>query len=322
MAGGDRALRYGDGRPEHAADAATTRRRSSRTPRQREAVAGYLFLLPNLAGFVVFSLMPIVAAFGLTLTDWSLAKPPKFVGLQNFQAVAADPLFWKTAGNSVYYALGAVPIGVFLAFWLALLLNRKMRGIILFRTVFFLPHVTLVVAIAIVWQWLYHPQVGLFNYLLSFLGIRGPNWLGNTYWAMPALIIMSNWMGIGYAMLVFLAGLQGIPDEYYEAAKIDGATALDRVRHITVPLISPVTFFVLVTSFIGAMQGFDQFYIMTQGGPAFATTTLVMYIFQNGFSFFKMGYAATVAVLLFVAIFVITIVQWRLARTWVYGFDS
>jgi multiple sugar transport system permease protein len=290
--------------------------------RRGETVAGYLFILPNLVGFLVFSLCPIVAAFVLTLTEWNLAAAPQFVGLTNFERLVDDPLFWKTAWNSVLYTVGAVPIGVCLAFWLALLLNRRMRGVVFFRTVFYLPHVTLTVAIAMVWAWIYHPQVGLINYLLSLVGIVGPSWLTSTTWAMPAIIVMSNWMGIGGAMLIFLAGLQGIPEEYYEAAMIDGANPLQRVRHITVPLLSPTTFFILVTSAIGAMQAFDQFYVMTQGGPAFATTTAVMYIFLNAFQFFKMGYGAAAAAALFLAILAITLVQWRLARSWVYGFDQ
>ncbi|HEV8632800.1 MAG TPA: sugar ABC transporter permease [Chloroflexota bacterium] len=290
--------------------------------RRGETIAGYLFLLPNLLGFLAFNLVPIAFAFALTTTDWNLVDAPRFAGLGNYDQLLRDALFWKTAGNSLYYTLGAVPIGVFLAFWLALLLNRQMKGVVFLRTVFFLPHVTLTVAIAVVWAWIYHPDLGLINYLLGLVGIDGPRWLQSTTWAMPAIILMSNWKGIGYAMLIFLAGLQGIPEEYYEAATIDGAGWLKQLRHITVPLLSPTTFFILVTSFIGAMQGFDQFYVMTQGGPAFATTTVVMYVYDNGFQFFKMGYAATVAAMLFLAIFLITLLQWWVAKTWVYGFDA
>lgn len=297
------------------------RRRMSRLA-WREAIAGYLFLLPNLVGFLVFNLLPILAAFFLTLTEWNLMDSPRFVGLQNFRQLLGDPLFWKTVGNTVYYTIFAVPIGVFIAFWLALLLNRKMKGVVFFRTIFFLPSVTLGVAIAIVWVWIYHPELGLLNYGLELIGIDGPSWLQSTAWAMPAIIIMNNWVGIGGAMLIYLAGLQAIPEEYYEAATIDGATWLQQLRYITVPLISPTTFFILITSFIGAMQGFDSFYVMTRGGPAYATTPLVMYIFQNGFEWFRMGYAAALAAVLFVAIFAITAVQWGLARSWVFGFTA
>ena len=289
---------------------------------REEAAAGYMFLLPNLIGFMIFSFLPIIAALALTVTEWNVMDTPKFVGLKNFQTVARDDLFWKTAFNTVYYTIGAVPIGVFIAFWLALLLNRKMGGVVFFRTVFFLPSVTLGVAIAMVWVWLYHPELGLINFALAKLGFDGPSWLQSTRWAMPALIIMNNWVGIGGAMLIYLAGLQAIPEEYYEAARIDGATYMQQLRYITIPLISPTTFFVLVTSFIGAMQGFDSFYVMTRGGPAYATTPLVMYIFQNGFEWFRMGYAAALAAVLFLAIFLITAIQWHVARTWVQGFSA
>ena len=290
--------------------------------KRSEAIAGYIFLLPNFLGFLAFSLIPIFAAFALTFASWNLVGSPKFIGLSNYQQMVQDELFWQTARNTVYYTVGAVPIAVFIAFWMALLLNRAIKGVTFFRTVFFLPYVTLTVAIAIVWSWIYNPDLGLLNYLLGLAGIDGPQWLQSTTWAMPAIIIMSDWKGIGYPMLIFLAALQAIPEEYYDAAKVDGATWLQRVRFITVPLMSPATFFVLVTSFIGAMQGFDQFYVMTQGGPAYSTTTIVMYMYQNGFQWFNMGYAATLAVALFLAIFVITLVQWRIGRVWVYGFTS
>lgn len=290
--------------------------------RRKEALAGYLFLLPNLLGFLTFSIFPIVAAIALTFSEWDLASSPTFSGLDNFWQMAGDDLFWRALRNTFYYAGVAVPTGVFIAFWLALLVNRPMRGVFVFRLIYFLPHVTLTVAAAIVWAWIYHPEFGLINYLLSMLGIQGPNWLFNSNWAMPAIIIMSNWKGVGYAMLIFLAGLQGIPAELYEAAIMDGANSRQQLRYITVPMLSPTTFFVLTTSFIGAFQGFDQFYIMTQGGPAFSTTTLVLYIFNNGFQYFKMGYAGSMATVLFLCILAVTLLQWRVAKSWVHGFNN
>lgn len=287
-----------------------------------ETLAGYLFILPNFLGFLIFSLFPIIFAAYITFTEWNLAKPPLFVGFQNFVTLFDDPLFWKTLFNSAYYTFVAVPTGVFIAFWLALLMNRKMWGTVFFRTIYFLPQITLTVAAAVVWSWLYHPELGLFNYLLGLIGIEGPRWLQSTTWAMPAVIIMGNWHGIGFAMLILLAGLQGIPNEYYEAAEIDGANGRQRLRYITLPLLTPTIFFVVVTSLIGAFQGFDQFYVMTNGGPAKATTTLVLYIFQNGFTFFKMGYGSALAFMLFLCILAITLIQWRLADRWVYGFHQ
>jgi multiple sugar transport system permease protein len=297
--------------------------RQSLTGLQREeTLAGYLFILPNFLGFLAFSLLPIGFAFYIAFTEWSLANPPVFVGLQNFVALNNDPLFWKTLINTLYYTFVSVPVEVFVAFWLAVLMNRKMRGTIIFRTLYFLPQITLTVAAAVIWSWLYHPELGLFNYLLGLVGIDGPSWLQSTAWAMPALIIMGNWQSIGFAMLVLLAGLQGIPEELYEAAEIDGAHGGQRLRYITLPMLTPTIFFVVVTSLIGAFQGFDQFYIMTNGGPAKATTTLVLYIYQNGFTFFKMGYGATLAFILFLSILLVTLIQWQLAKRWVYGFQA
>ena len=289
---------------------------------RKEELAGYLFILPNLIGFLVFLVFPILAAVYLTFTEWELSSAPAFTGLANFRAMIGDDIFLKAFGNTFYYAFVAVPTGVFLAFVVALGVNRPMRGVFAFRLIYFLPHVTLTVAAAIVWAWIYHPEFGIINYLLSLIGIQGPNWLFNSKSAMPALIIMSNWKGIGYAMLIFLAGLQGVPAELYEAAVMDGANGWYRLVKITIPMLSPTTFFVLTTSFIGAFQGFDQFYIMTNGGPSFATTTLVLHIFNNGFRYFKMGYASSMAFVLFLCILLITLIQWTSARTWVHGFTQ
>lgn len=290
--------------------------------RRKEAIAGYTFLIPNLIGFLLFSIFPILTAIYLTFTDWDLAGTPAFTGVENFITMFNDDLFWKALRNTFYFAGVAVPTGIFAAFWLAVLVNRPMRGVFAFRLIYFLPHVTLTVAAAIIWAWIYHPEFGLVNYFLSFVGIDGPNWLFSSRWAMPAIIIMSNWKGIGYAMLIFLAGLQGIPNELYEAAIVDGANGWQQMRHITIPMLSPTSFFVITTSFIGAFQGFDQFYIMTQGGPSFATTTLVLHIFNNGFTYFKMGYASSMAAVLFGVIMIITLIQWGAARSWVHGFDD
>ncbi|MCY4519788.1 MAG: sugar ABC transporter permease [Caldilineaceae bacterium] len=289
---------------------------------RKEELAGYLFILPNLIGFLVFLVFPILAAVYLTFTEWELSSAPEFAGLANFRAMIGDDIFLKAFGNTFYYAFVAVPTGVFLAFVVALGVNRPMRGVFAFRLIYFLPHVTLTVAAAIVWAWIYHPEFGIINYLLSLIGIQGPNWLFNSKSAMPALIIMSNWKGVGYAMLIFLAGLQGVPAELYEAAVMDGANGWYRLVKITIPMLSPTTFFVLTTSFIGAFQGFDQFYIMTNGGPSFATTTLVLHIFNNGFRYFKMGYASSMAFVLFLCILCITLIQWTSARTWVHGFTQ
>lgn len=282
--------------------------------RFREAVAGYFFLIPNFFGFLAFSLIPIIASFALTFTKWNLASSPQFIGFRNYEKLFTDELFWKYLWNTFYYTILVVPLTIIVGFSLAYLLNRKIRGIIFFRTVYFLPSVTLIVAVAVIWSWLYNADFGLFNFILGKFGIEGPNWLQSKTWAMPAIVIMGVWKGSGYSMLIYLAGLQSIPEEYYEAAKIDGAGWWQQIRLITIPLIFPTTFFILITSTIGAIQGFDQFYVMTRGGPAGATTTLVYYIFQNAFEWFNMGYAATAAAVLFVIIMVITLLQWRFAK--------
>jgi multiple sugar transport system permease protein len=287
---------------------------------REETISGSVFLIPNFVGFCAFTLFPIAFALALTFTNWDLSKSRQFIGLGNYVRLVQDRLFWKTLGNSMYYTFVAVPTGVFAAFCLALLMNRKMKGVILFRTLYFLPQVTLVVATALIWNWIYHPELGLLNYFLRRLGIPGQNWLHSTTWAMPAVIVMSNWQGIAPAILILLAGLQGIPQEFYEAAEIDGANSLNRLLYVTIPLLSPTIFFVVVTSLIGALQAFSQFYIMTGGGPAYATAPLVLYIYQNGFEWFNMGYGATLAAVLFIVILIITLIQWKVARTWVYGF--
>lgn len=282
--------------------------------RIRETIAGYLFLLPNFFGFLAFSFIPIIVSFLLTFTRWNLASSPQFIGVKNYTSLLTDELFWKYLWNTFYYAGLTVPLIIIIGFSLAYLLNRKIRGVIFFRTVYFLPSVTLIVAVAVIWSWLYNADFGLINFVLGKLGIQGPNWLQSKTWAMPAIIIMGVWKGSGYSMLIYLAGLQSIPEEYYEASEIDGAGWWQQIRHITIPLIFPTTFFILVTSTIGAIQGFDQFYVMTRGGPAGATTTLVYYIFQNAFEWFNMGYAATAAAILFVIIMIITLLQWRFAK--------
>ena len=306
-----------------ALDVSKRRKRGSLSGmRRKETIAGYLFLLPNLVGFLTFSVFPIAAALFLTFTDWDLSSTLKLSGLANFSTMLNDELFGRALFNTFYFTFVSVPTAVFIAFWLAVLINRKMRGVLFFRLIYFAPHLTLMVAAAMIWAWIYQPEFGLINYLLSLIGIQGPRWLFDSQWAMLAIIIMSNWKAVGYSMLIFLAGLQGVPEDLYEAAIVDGATSWQRLRHITIPLLSPTTFFVVTTSLIGSLQGFNQFYIMTAGGPAFSTTSLVLYIYNNAFMYFKMGYAASMAAILFLCILIITLIQWKVAQSWVYGFET
>lgn len=288
---------------------------------RKEAIEGFLFLIPNFLGFLIFSLFPMGAAVALAFTHYNLTWPPKFIGLENFITMAGDWLFWKTLGNTFYWAFGMVPPTIVFALALALLINRKMLGVLTFRLIYFVPHVTLTTAAAIIWLWIYHPEFGLLNWLLSFVGIDGPQWLAHSRWAMPALIFMGWWKSIGFAMLIFLAGLQGIPAELYEAATVDGASAPQQLWNITIPMLSPAIFFVLITSLVTAFQSFDVFYLMTRGGPAFSTTTTVLHVYNKGFRSLNMGYASGMALVLFSCIMFFTLTQWRIAKNWVYGFD-
>jgi multiple sugar transport system permease protein len=283
----------------------------------REALAAYLFILPSFLGFAVFLLVPMVMSAGLSLYDWELLRPPFFVGLQNYRDLFTDPLFGKVLFNTAYYAFGLVPLNIVVSLGLALWLNTKLRGLTFFRLAFFLPVVTVTVAVSLIWKWMYEPQIGIINAGLHLIGVSGPNWLSDPVWAMPALIVLGLWKGFGYNMVLFLAGLQGIPSTLYEAAMIDGATAWHRFWKITLPLLSPAMFLAVILTVISSFQIFDQAFVMTSGGPSNATNTIVLYIFQNGFQFFKMGYASAIAWALFAIIFTFTLIQMWLQRHWV-----
>jgi multiple sugar transport system permease protein len=285
--------------------------------REREGLAALFFLLPNLVGFLVFTVLPVGAAFLLAFYDYDLLLGASFAGLENFRELASDEVFRAAFFNTVYFTAVSVPLSVVLGLATAMLVNQALRGIVLFRSVFLLPYVTVTVALSLVWKWIYLPDVGLINSALGLAGIEGPAWLTSARWAMPGLILMTVWKTFGYNMVLFLAGLQSIPEQLYDAAKVDGATRWRRFVHITLPMLSPTTFFVVVISVISSFQVFDQALIMTNGGPGTATTTLVLYIYQVGFQSFNMGYAAAVALVLFAAIFIFTVVQFMFQRRWV-----
>lgn len=276
-----------------------------------------IFLSPNLIGFLAFVLLPVVTSFGLSFTRWDLLGSIQWIGLGNYQKLFSDQVFWKVFWNTIYYTLGTVPLGIIISLLLAIALNQKIKGIKFFRAIYFLPVISSYVAIAVAWQWLYNPEFGLLNYLLWLIGIDGPGWLSSTTWAMPAIIVTSIWKGLGFNMLLFLAGLQGIPETYYEAAEIDGAGRWAKFKNITIPLLSPTTFFVVVMSIINSFQVFDQIYIMTEGGPARSTSVLVHYLYQNAFEYFKMGYASAVAYVLFFLVFIVTMIQLKRSKSWV-----
>jgi multiple sugar transport system permease protein len=300
----------------------TTRLGRRRTARQREGLAAALFLAPSAAGFFIFTAFPVLAAIALAFYDYDLLLGRKFNGLQNFRDLASDDVFHAALVNTVYFTIVSVPLSVVLGLAAALLVNQALRGIVVFRTIYLLPYVTVTVAVALVWRWIYLPDVGLFNTVLGWFGIDGPNWLTSRTWALPALIIMSVWKSFGYNMVIFLAGLQAIPEHLYDAAKVDGAKAWQRFRHITLPMLSPTTLFVVVISVIGSFQVFDQALVMTNGGPGTSTTTLVLYIYKAGFQSYKMGYASAIALVLFVIVAVFTALQFVLQRRWVHESEA
>ncbi|HLH74691.1 MAG TPA: sugar ABC transporter permease [Chloroflexota bacterium] len=296
-----------------------TRRRSSPV-RRREMFWGFAFLLPWLLGFILFQSGPMLASLGLSLTTYNIVKPPVFIGIQNYvQALTQDPLFWPSLGRTFYYAGITVPLGLSGSLLLAVLLNRALVGTSFYRTFFFLPHLTPIVATAILWKWLFEAQTGPINYLLDLIGIPGPGWLGDANWAIPSLMIMALWAGIGgNQMIIFLAGLQGIPSELHEAASIDGANLWQRFRHVTLPMLSPVVFFNLVLGVIGALKVFASAIVATNGGPAYATWFFAVDIYTEAFQYFHLGYAAALAWLFFVVMFAFTFIQFRSSARWVY----
>lgn len=285
---------------------------------RREELQFYLFISPWLLGFILFTGGPVLASMAISLTDWSVLKDPTFVGVGNYvEMLTNDPYFRRSLINTIYFVGVSIPAGMVLSFLVAIMLNQKIWGITLFRTFFYLPSLVTGVAVAVLWAWLLNPQFGLINYVLRIFGLEGPEWLFNTKTAMPAMIVMSLW-GIGSTVLIYLAGLQGIPEHLYEAADIDGANTFQKFRNVTIPLMTPVIFFNVIVGIIGAFQTFTQFYVMTNGGPANATLVYVLYLYRNAFEYFKMGYASALAWVLFFVILTLTAIQFYLAQRWVY----
>ncbi|OGW79100.1 MAG: hypothetical protein A3G33_03835 [Omnitrophica bacterium RIFCSPLOWO2_12_FULL_44_17] len=287
--------------------------------RTKEALAGYGFLMPNFVGFLVFTSIPVCASMALSFFSWDLLSPPKFVGIANFIELFKDPFFWKYCWNTVVL-MCAIPFSVAGSLLLALAMNQKLKGIVFFRTVYFLPTICSGVAIYVLWRFIYNPEFGALNAMIFKLGelihlpLRGPNWLTDEQWAKPALIIMSVWQTVGgYNMILYLAALQGVPRDYYDAAEVDGANEWQKFWNVTWPQISPTTFFIVIMSIIGGFQaGFDPAYIMTGGGPNGSTTTIIYYIYNNAFQWHNMGYAAAISWILFIIVFIITVLQWRM----------
>jgi len=279
---------------------------------------GFVFIAPWLVSFLLFDLMPIISGFYHSFTNWNALGIADFVGWANYQeALTRDPLFWVSVNRTLYFIAGSVPLGIFAAFTLALLLNANIRGTGFYRTVYYLPSVVPTVAAVIVWIFIFETRRGILNFGLELLGLPTIQWLSDPNWAMPALIIMSLWT-IGAAMIIFLAGLQGIPQELYEAAEVDGANGSQRLFGITVPLMTPTIFFNLIMGLVAAFQAFNNAFIMTAGGPRNATLLYMLHLYNNAFRYFRMGYASALAVMLFIVVFGITILVYRTSDRWVY----
>jgi multiple sugar transport system permease protein len=278
---------------------------------------GLAFLSPWIVGFLAFMLLPVVLSFYYSLCDYSLLESPAYTGAQNYRDLMNDPVFWKSLRVTLAYAAMALPAGLLVSLGLAMLLNVKMPGQAIFRTIIFLPSLIPIVASAMLWMWLFNAKLGLINALLSMIGIEGPPWLGDARWALPSLALMSLW-GVGHAVVIYLAGLQDVPKELYEAAEIDGAGVWQRVWHVTLPMLSPVIFFNLIVSIIGVLQVFDVPYIMTGGGPARATFFIAMYLRENAFLFLKMGYASAMAWIMLLIVLILTGVAFWSSKRWVH----
>lgn len=290
------------------------RPRAGRAPRGSDLPAAAAFLTPTLAHLLLFTAFPVLFSLYMSFHEWNAISAPRFVGGENYAKLLRDPQFIQAFWNTLSFTAGTVIPRTVLALGLALLINAKIKGRAFYRSAFFLPALTPLIAISQIWLWIFEPSVGLVNGYLRVLGIVGPPWLSSTEWAMPAVIIMTIWSSVGYYMVIYLAGLQGIPEELYEAVRIDGAGGWGAFRAITLPLLGPTTFFVVVISVIASAQAFGQIYVLTQGGPAGATTVLAWYLYQNAFQYLESGYASAIAWVMFLIVFGLTVLQWSFAR--------
>lgn len=290
-------------------------RQQSRARARRNALVGWSFILPNFIGFAVLTLVPMGAAFVIAFMEWDSYSPPEWVGFDNFERMLGNQSFWIALGNTAYYAAGHIPLTMLAALGLALLLNKRIRGLGFFRTTMFFPYITSLVAVAVVWNMLFNPTMGPINQFLEWIGVQDPpGWTTTSAWSMPAVIITSVWRDMGYYMVLYLAGLQAIPQEYYEAAEVDGANAWQRFWNITIPSLRPTTFFVLVMVTIASFKVFDLIVVMTDGGPGRSTLVLSQLIYREGIKENRFGYSSAISLVLFVIVLVFTVVQFRIQK--------
>jgi multiple sugar transport system permease protein len=285
---------------------------------QVNRLTAYAFLLPNFIGFVYFTLVPIVVACGLCFVKWDFANPMVFIGFKNFLKLLRDETFLISLLNTLYYTIASVPLTIIIALFLAILLHQKIKGVRAFRTIYFFPYISSMVAVAVVWNMLLHPSMGPVNQFIKLIGIRNPpEWTSSIIWAMPAIILVGIWKQVGYYMIIYLAGLHSIPEHLYEAATIDGANAWQKFRYVTLPMLTPATFLISALLIIQSFKVFDIIYIMTEGGPGRATNTLVYHIYNQAFLYLKFGYASAIAMVLFIIVLALTIFQFKLEDKWV-----
>ena len=280
-----------------------------------EQFAGWIFILPALVGTLIFIVIPVICSFGLSFAKWDLLNPIQFVGLSNYKDIFSDEIKKKILWNTIVFAVSTSVLGVIIPLVLACILNSKIRGSEFYKTAYFLPFITPMIVIGVVWEWIFDPNIGFLNHILH-LHI---NWLYDTHYAMTALIIVSVWKLIGYNMVIFLSALSGISQSMFEAAKIDGASPFQTFKNVTVPLLSPSIFFVVIITAISSLQVFDLIYLMTQGGPFESTNVLVYAIYKNAFEYFNVGKASAIAYVLFIIILVLTLIQWNLRKKLVYN---
>ncbi|MFN8442414.1 MAG: sugar ABC transporter permease [Caldilineaceae bacterium] len=289
-----------------------------KTKRRRDIIEGYLFIMPVVLGLLIFTIGPMIASFYISFTKYPILRSPEWIGLRNYvNMFTKEPNFWQACKVTAFYALTAVPLGILGAFVLALLLNQRVKGMPIFRTCFYIPTIVPAVASAVLWGWLLNPDYGLFNAILKGVGLPTSRFLGDPGSALPSLVLMSLW-GVGGGMVIYLAGLQGIPESLYEAAKIDGANSRQLFRFITMPLMTPTIFFNLVMGLIGAFQYFTEAFVLTQGGPLFSTYFYSLMVYERAFRFTQMGMAAAMAWFLLAVVLVLTLLVFRSSALWVF----
>jgi multiple sugar transport system permease protein len=301
-----------EGNPEYG-------KRKKKNPLAREAnITGWILITPMVFGFVTLLMVPLITALYMSFTNWPLLGKAEFIGFGNYRNIILDHDFWKVLGNTFYFAVGLVPLNIILALLLAVMLSKNMPGMGLFRLAIFVPVMTSLIVWSIVWKYMFATDSGFFNQIIQLFGVHGPAWLYNTKLAMPAVIVTSVLKNVGLNMVLFIAAMQQVPDQLYEAAKIDGAGRTRTFFQITIPMITPTIFLTIIMTVIGSMKVFGQIYVMTQGGPDSSTKVLVYYIYEKAFKLFDFGYASALAFFLFALIFIFTLIQWQLRKRWIF----